>query len=163
MHLYFARKRCKQIASNNLRSVPIRLTLHTDYALRILLHAAAEPCVRLSIADVAEKHGISRNHVMKVVNLLAAKGLLDTARGRGGGFTLARDAAAITVGEVVRLTEPGLQPADCAGCVLRHGCGMIPVLDDAMRAFLDVLDSRTLADAVRETTLPFKRIALATF
>ncbi len=160
MHLYFARKRCKQIASNNLRSVPIRLTLHTDYALRILLHAAAEPGVRLSIADVAEKHGISRNHVMKVVNLLAAKGLLDTARGRGGGFTLARDAAAITVGEVVRLTEPGLQPADCAGCVLRNGCGMIPVLDDAMRAFLDVLDNRTLADAVRETTLPFKRIAL---
>lgn len=116
--------------------------------------------MRLSIADVSEKHGISRNHVMKVVNLLGSNGLLETTRGRGGGFTLARDPASITVGEVVRLTEPTLQPADCASCVLRHGCGMIPVLDDAMRAFLDVLDSRTLADALRQTRLPFKRLAV---
>ncbi len=138
----------------------MRLTLHTDYALRILLHAAAEPGVRLSIADVAEKHGISRNHVMKVVNLLASSGLLDTARGRGGGFTLARDPASITVAEVVRLTEPTLQPADCASCVLRHGCGMIPVLDCALRAFMEVLDRATLADALKETSLPFKRLAV---
>jgi Rrf2 family nitric oxide-sensitive transcriptional repressor len=158
MHLYFGAKRCKLPASNIFGNLAIRLTLHTDYALRILLHAAAEPDIRLSIADVAEKHGISRNHVMKVVNLLGSKGLLDTARGRGGGFTLARDPASITVGEVVRLTEPTLQPADCASCVLRHGCGMIPVLDCALRAFMEVLDSRTLADALKETTLPFKRL-----
>lgn len=115
--------------------------------------------MRLSIADVAEKHGISRNHVMKVVNQLAGSGLLDTARGRGGGFTLARDPATITVGEVVRLAEPSLQPADCASCVLRHGCGLIPVLDCALRAFMVVLDSRTLADALKETSLPFRRLA----
>jgi Rrf2 family nitric oxide-sensitive transcriptional repressor len=158
MHLYSAGKRCKLRASKKSGDCPIRLTLHTDYALRILLHAAAEPGVRLSIADVAAKHAISRNHVMKVVNLLASSGLLDTARGRGGGFTLARDPADITIGQVVRLTEPSLQPADCANCVLRSGCGIIPVLDCALRAFLDVLDRSTLADAVKETRLPFSRI-----
>ena len=65
----------------------------------------------------------------------------------------------ITVGEVVRLTEPSLQPADCASCVLRHGCGLIPVLDCALRAFMEVLDGRTLADALKETSLPFRRLA----
>lgn len=96
---------------------------------------------------------------MKVVNLLGSKGLLETVRGRGGGFRLARDPAGITIGEVVRLTEPSLQPADCGGCVLRHGCGLIPALDCALRAFMEVLDNRTLADAARETSLPFGRLA----
>lgn len=159
MHLYAGAKRCKVSASNKSGTSPIRLTLHTDYALRILLHAAAMPDERLSIADVSAQHGISRNHVMKVVNLLASKGLLMTTRGRGGGFTLARDPASITVGEVVRLTEPSLQPADCASCVLRHGCGLTPVLDCALRAFMEVLDGRTLADALKETSLPFRRLA----
>jgi Rrf2 family nitric oxide-sensitive transcriptional repressor len=113
------------------------------------------PGERLSIADVAAQHSISRNHAMKVVNLLGSTGLLETARGRGGGFTLARDPEQITIGEVVRLTEPSLNPADCASCVLRHGCGLIPVLDCALRAFMEVLDGRTLADAARETSLPF--------
>lgn len=119
------------------------------------------PGARLSIAEVAAQHGISRNHVMKVVNLLGGNGFLETARGRGGGFTLARDPADITIGEVVRLTEPSLQPADCANCTLRHACGLVPVLDCALRAFMEVLDSRTLADAARETSLPFGRIARA--
>jgi Rrf2 family transcriptional regulator, nitric oxide-sensitive transcriptional repressor len=133
--------------------------LHTDYALRILLHAAAMPGERLSIGEVAVQHGISRNHVMKVVNLLGSRGFLETTRGRGGGFALARDPADITIGEVVRLTEPSLQPADCASCTLRHACGLVPALDCAMRAFMQVLDNRTLADAARETSLPFGRHA----
>lgn len=66
----------------------MRLTRHTDYALRILLQAAAEPDRRLSIAVVAEQQGIARNHAMKLVNELANAGLLATIRGRGGGFTL---------------------------------------------------------------------------
>jgi len=136
----------------------IKLTLHTDYALRILLHAAAIPGTRLSISDVAEQHGISRNHVMKVVNQLANVGLLETTRGRGGGFNLARDPGSIRIGEVVRLTEPGLQPADCGTCILNRGCGLIPILDDAMDAFLAVLDAKTLADALAETRVDFTRL-----
>ena len=130
--------------------------MHTDYALRILLHSAARPGERLSIAATAAQHGISRNHVMKVVNVLANAGLLDTARGRGGGFILARDPSSITLGEVVRLTEPDMQPADCGSCILRVGCGLTPLLGAAIQAFLDELDSKTLADALVKTTLPFK-------
>lgn len=127
----------------------MRLTRHTDYALRVLLQAASQPGERLSIAGVAETHRISRNHAMKVVNVLARHGLLATVRGRGGGLMLGRPADEIRLGEVVRLTEPELQAADCASCVLLPGCGLKPVLGTAMAAFLKVLDETTLADVAR--------------
>lgn len=137
----------------------IRLTRHTDYALRILLEAAASPGVRLSIAEVADAHRIPKNNVMKVVNQLANAGLLMTVRGRGGGFTLGRPAETITLGEVVRLTEPHIQPADCAGCALSQGCGMEPMLASAVAAFLAELDSKTLAEAARRSSFQHKRQA----
>lgn len=133
----------------------MRLTRHTDYALRILLQAAAEPERRLSIAGVAETQQIARNHAMKVVNELASAGFLATVRGRGGGFTLARPADAITIGEVVRVTEPDLRPADCGTCAFAVSCGLKPILHDAVRAFLAELDRHTLAAATTGTRLPF--------
>lgn len=133
----------------------MRLTRHTDYALRILLQAALEPERRLSIAAVAEAQGIARNHAMKLVNELATAGLLATVRGRGGGFGLARPAGEITIGEVVRLTEPDLRPANCDDCALAPGCGLTPMLSGAVRAFLAELDRHTLAEAARGTRMPF--------
>lgn len=136
----------------------MRLTAHTDYALRILLHAAItankDAQDLLSIAEVADSHAISRNHAMKVVNLLANAGLLETVRGRGGGFRLGKPAAEIRLGDVVRLTEPGLSPADCGNCLLRAACGLTALLNGAMAAFLAELDRRTLADAAATSHLP---------
>jgi Rrf2 family nitric oxide-sensitive transcriptional repressor len=132
----------------------MRLTRHTDYALRILLQAALAPERRLSIAGVAEHQGIARNHAMKVVNELAGAGLLATVRGRGGGFTLGRPAEEITLGAVVRVTEPDLRPADCDNCVMVGQCGMQAMLNGAMRAFLAELDKHTLAQAAAGTTIP---------
>ncbi|AIT81104.1 Rrf2 family transcriptional regulator [Novosphingobium pentaromativorans] len=136
----------------------MRLTAHTDYALRILLHAALtqaqDPDALLSIAEVAEAHAISRNHAMKVVNALGNAGLLETLRGRGGGFRLGRPADEIRLGDVVRLTEPNLQPADCGSCVMQRHCGLISPLDRAVHAFLAELDKQTLAQAAVESRLP---------
>lgn len=132
----------------------MRLTRHTDYALRILLQAAAQPGERLSIAAVAETQGIARNHAMKLVNELANAGILATARGRGGGFTLGRDAAEITIGEIVRLTEPDMRAANCDECALRVSCGLVSVLSSASRAFIAELDRHTLAEAAARTRLP---------
>ena len=135
----------------------MRLTAHTDYALRILLHAALidrEGGGLMSIAEVAADHGISRNNAMKVVNQLAQAGLLTTVRGRAGGFRLGRAAEDITLGEVVRLTEPCMQLADCAGCILNGHCGLTGMLHQATQAFLKTLDSQTLAMAARTSRLP---------
>ncbi len=136
----------------------MKLTRHTDYALRILLHAAATPGELHSIAAVSSQHQISRNHVMKVVNELSNAGLLETVRGRGGGFRLAIKPSQITLGDVVRLTEPELRPADCANCILQVGCGLTPLLASAVQAFLDELDSKTLADALSGSDLDFSRL-----
>lgn len=116
-----------------------------------MLEAAGFPDTRLSIAEVAAQHGIPKNNVMKVVNQLANAGLLATARGRGGGFALGRPAEEITLGEIVRLTEPDITPADCANCALRSGCGLEPMLGSAVAAFLAELDGKTLAQAARTT------------
>ena len=136
----------------------MRLTAHTDYALRILLHAALtaaeDPQALLSIAEVANAHAISRNHAMKVVNELGNAGLLETVRGRGGGFRLGRPADRIRLGDVVRLTEPNLQPADCGNCIMQRNCGLVSPLDRALHAFLAELDKQTLADAALESRLP---------
>lgn len=104
---------------------------------------------------MAERHQIPRSHAMKVVNGLAKAGLLTTTRGRGGGFMLARPPETISLGEVVRLTEPDLRPADCDSCVFAAGCGLTPILASAVRAFLAELDSKSLAQAAAESRAPF--------
>ncbi len=111
------------------------------------------PDVRLSIADIAGQHGISRNYMMKVINQLAATGLIDTARGCGGGFTLAKKPEDITISQVVRQTELTLQPVDCDNCMLKTGCGLTPVLGEAVEAFLAVLDRKTLAVTLKDSEI----------
>lgn len=125
----------------------MHFTRHTDYALRLLLHLAADPEARGIIAEVAEIHAISRNHLMKVVQELAHGGFIATRRGRGGGIALARPAQDIRIGEVVRFTEPGMALADCASCRIAPACGLSGIFNQARAAMLEVLDSYTLADA----------------
>ena len=128
----------------------MRLTTFTDYALRVLLHAATAPDGRATIAGVARTHAISEHHLVKVVHRLGKAGLLANTRGRGGGLRLARDAATITLGEVVRLTEGETVLADCfaggAPCPLLGRCRLNEALRQADDAFHAVLDRHTLLD-----------------
>lgn len=125
----------------------MRLSRHTDYALRVLIHLAAVPDRLASIAEIASAFGISQNHLMKVVNHLGRGGFVRTVRGRGGGIALARPAEEIIIGAIVRACEPDLNLADCNGCVIARACGLISPLDEAVRAFLAVLDRYSVADA----------------
>ena len=124
----------------------MRLSLQTDYALRVLIHLAAHPDRLASIAEIARSYAISENHLMKVVNLLGRLGFVRTVRGRGGGIGLALPAGEIIIGKVVRQTETGLDLADCGGCVIAPACGLTRVLGEALGAFLGVLDRYSLAD-----------------
>lgn len=128
----------------------MRLTLHTDYALRVLLYLAAHEAQRCSIGEIAQGYGISRNHLMKVVHVLGRGGFIKTVRGRGGGFQLARAPTEINVGMVVRYTETDLQLADCGTCAIKRACGLTGVLGEAMAGFLAVLDRYSLADIARD-------------
>ena len=129
----------------------MRLTLHTDYALRLLMALAAEPDRRHTIADVARRYGISRNHLTKVALTLVQAGFIASLRGRGGGLALARPASDIVLGAVVRATEDSFALVECfepAGnaCVITAACGLRAPLREAVDAFLAVLDRHTLAD-----------------
>lgn len=126
----------------------MRLTRYTDYAMRVLLYLGRDPGQLGGIAEIARAYGISQNHLMKVVSDLVNAGYLESVRGRNGGIRLARPPAEINVGALVRHTEDGFDLVDCGSCLIAPACGLTSVLDEALGAFLAVLDSYTLADVL---------------
>jgi Rrf2 family transcriptional regulator, nitric oxide-sensitive transcriptional repressor len=133
----------------------MQLSFFTDYALRVLIYAAVRPEARCLTTDVATAFGISRHHVVKIVNELQHLGYLATTRGRAGGFTLAMAPERISIGEVVRRTEGTLTLVECFDretntCPLAPACGLKGVLGQAFDAFLAVLDRSSLADLIAE-------------
>jgi Rrf2 family nitric oxide-sensitive transcriptional repressor len=127
----------------------MQLTQHTDFGLRLLIVLARRGGRPIALPAFAAEQRLSYNHVMKVAQTLVRAGFLVSHRGRSGGVSLARQAEAITIGQVVRVLEPGTRLADCARCQLRSDCSTSNVLADALAAFLDVLDRTSLADAAR--------------
>lgn len=132
----------------------MRLTTYTDYALRTLMYLAANRGQLVTIQDIADVHGIAKNHLTKVVHQLGLLGIVETVRGRNGGLQLGREPAQINIGAVVRLTEPDFFMAECFdkdrnACVLTPSCGLKGVLRSATAAYLDVLDSVTLENLVK--------------
>lgn len=124
----------------------MRLTRYTDYAMRVLMYLGVQPDKVCSIAEIARAYGISHNHLTKVAHDLGRAGYVEGVRGRTGGIRLARAADRINVGAVVRQTEHGFDLADCGSCIIAPACGLTGVLDEALAAFLAVLDRYTLAD-----------------
>jgi Rrf2 family transcriptional regulator, nitric oxide-sensitive transcriptional repressor len=131
----------------------MRLTFHTDYALRLLMLLALEPEGLHTIEATARRYGISRNHLMKVAQTLVKAGIIDGQRGRGGGLRLARPAGEINLGMVVRATEDSFALVECFdgvrnNCVITPACGLRGPLEEALDAFLAVLDGYSLHDLV---------------
>jgi Rrf2 family nitric oxide-sensitive transcriptional repressor len=130
----------------------MRLTVFTDYALRVLLVLATRTEDLVTIADVSAAFAISDAHLMKVAHVLGKTGWVDTVRGRNGGMRLAVAPRTLKLGEVVRRLEPDFALVECFGadnrCVLTDGCGLQQALALAMKAFFDELDRYTLADLV---------------
>lgn len=124
----------------------MKLTLFTDYSIRMLLYLGTRPDRLCSIAEVARAYGVSQNHLMKVANQLARAGYVESVRGRFGGIRLGRAPETINIGAVVRETEEGFDLVDCGACAINGACGLTGVLNEAICAFLAVLDRSTLAD-----------------
>ncbi|MFY9837100.1 MAG: Rrf2 family transcriptional regulator [Xanthobacteraceae bacterium] len=131
----------------------MRLTLYTDYALRVLIQVGLNGGKLTTINDIAQSFGISKPHLMKVVNDLGQKGYLNTVRGRNGGVRLMCEPPHINIGQVVRDTEETLDVIGCLGrrgyCPIQRVCVLRGALSDATGAFLAVLDTYTLADLIK--------------
>ncbi|GAB5430402.1 MAG: Rrf2 family transcriptional regulator [Devosia indica] len=129
----------------------MRLTQFSDYAWRLLMHVADQDGQRTTIAEAAKANDISRSHLMKVAQRLAQEGFLKPARGRKGGLMLGKPPEAITLGDVLRVTEPGFALVGCmAGewCLFADRCQVPSALDRALEAFIEVADQQTLANAL---------------
>ena len=131
----------------------MRLTKHSDYALRVLLYAATHAEALVSTDEIATSFGISANHLVKIINNLGKQGFLEVKRGRSGGLRLAREPEEIVIGEVIRLTEPDFHMVECFDgesntCPISAACGLIGPLKEATEAFLGALDGYTLADVI---------------
>ena len=132
--------------------ITVKLTLYTDYSLRVLMYLGMRDEEKIQIDEIAGYYNISRNHLTKVVHHLAKLGYIKTVRGRGGGIMLNYRPEAVNIGEVVRQTEDNLHMAECFSegneCVLTPVCGLRFVLNDALKAYLEVLDKYTLQDII---------------
>lgn len=128
----------------------MRLTLWTDYALRTLIYVGAKGDRLSTIMEIAQSFGISKTHLMKVVNKLGQQGHIETVRGKGGGIKLGRPPEEITVGRIVRETEEDLAVMGCLAetgfCRIEECCVLRRALREATQDFLTRLDGYTLAD-----------------
>ena len=128
----------------------MRLTHFSDYALRLMMYAAARKDELITIEETARLYGLSRAHLMKVANQLTRAGFLKATRGRGGGLLLARKPDKIRLGDIVRSTEPDFALVECFAsgnqCLITPRCRLRGVLQEAIGAFMRTLDRHTLAD-----------------
>lgn len=134
----------------------MRLTDYTDYALRVMLFLAVRRDGLSTIQDISDAYGISKNHLMKVVQQLGEQGWIDTIRGRHGGLRLNDRSLRLTIGEVVRATETDFALVGCfereggegRPCVIEPQCRLRHIFEAARGAFLAELDRHTLAELV---------------
>ncbi|MCE9651229.1 MAG: Rrf2 family transcriptional regulator [Parvibaculum sp.] len=140
----------------------MRLTLYTDYSLRLLTYVALKGDRLTTIQEIAEAYDISHNHLMKVVTELGRAGIIETVRGRGGGLRLARKPEEINIGALARRMEDDGQHVECFQaatntCRITPSCKLKHKLREALEAYYAVLDGTTLADLV-EKPQPLRRL-----
>ncbi|MCC6393476.1 MAG: Rrf2 family transcriptional regulator [Bryobacterales bacterium] len=136
----------------------MKLTAYTDYSLRVLMYLGLRGERLTTISELSETYGLSANHLMKIIHNLGKLGYIETVRGRGGGMKLAGIPEEINLGQVVRQMEPDFAVTECfdpkhpSECVIMPACRLQLILGKAVEAFLDVLDSHTLADLLQSRT-----------
>jgi Rrf2 family nitric oxide-sensitive transcriptional repressor len=133
----------------------MQLTQFTDYGLRSLMYLAAQPDRLCSVREIAEHYGISRNHLVKVVHRLAQLGFVTSSKGKGGGIRLACEPQALRLGDLVLALEPNMHLVECFNrdtntCTVVNTCVLKHFLADANKAFVKMLNERTLKDTILE-------------
>jgi Rrf2 family nitric oxide-sensitive transcriptional repressor len=127
----------------------VHLTQFSDYSLRVAIYLACHPGRVVSVGEISRAFGVSRHHLVKVVQILTDLGVVEAQRGRGGGMRLAKDPSEINVGWLTRRTEPNFDLVECFDpstntCPIAPACGLKSALYRAQQAFLEVLDGYSI-------------------
>lgn len=133
----------------------MQLSLHADYALRVLIYLGAHPGRKVTTRAISDAYGISKNHLVRVVQTLAHHGYVSVTPGRTGGVALAQPAQSIRLGEVVRHAEPQMRLVECFdpetnSCPIAPACRLKATLRSGLESFLARLNEDTLADLLAE-------------
>ena len=131
----------------------MQLSLHADYSLRTLIYLATYPERIVRTQEISEGYGISRHHLVRVVQTLAKHEYVKIHAGRSGGLSLNREPGLIRLGEVVRIAEPNMRLLECFDCetntcTIVRACALKGMFGEALEAFITSLNRYTLADAL---------------
>ena len=127
------------------------------YALRVMLDLASQPMEEyISLKAISERQEVSMKYLEAIVSNLSKAGILESLRGKSGGYRLNKPAASYTVGDVLRAAEGELSAVNCleeskGGCNRAGECLTLPLwqkLDQIVGAYLD---SVTLEDLLKNT------------
>lgn len=127
------------------------------YALRIMVDLARHQGEgHLALNEVARRQEISEKYLESIIRLLVKAGMLESLRGKGGGYRLSRLPGEYTVGELLRLTEESLAPVACLEpgsevCPRRDHCATLPVWQGLEKVIGEYLDGITLEQLANQT------------
>lgn len=130
------------------------VTTKGRYAMRLMVYIASFPDRKVALREVAENEVISLKYLEQLAHDMVTAELLKSVRGHGGGYLLARDAADIKAGDVIRAAEGSTVPVACAAleeggeCPREQTCTTISFWTGLDRVIEDYVDQVTLADLV---------------
>ncbi|MCO4320053.1 RrF2 family transcriptional regulator [Aliidiomarina quisquiliarum] len=139
----------------------MQLKKYTDYGLRVLMYLACQPAQAMtSVRVICEVFNISANHVNKVVHHLAKLELIETRRGKHGGFMLAKPVEAISLEFVVRQLEGDEEWIEChsPACVALPACTLNSIIGEGKALFYRYLSNFSLADLVTNNKAELQQI-----
>jgi len=129
----------------------VQLSLHADYALRVLIYLGTRQGEVVATRQISDAYGISKHHLVRVVQTLGEHGYVELLPGRSGGVRLLREPESIRLGDVIRKAEPDLKLVECFDaatntCPIILQCGLKGYLRQALDAFIASLNDHTLAE-----------------
>lgn len=140
------------------------LTFHTEFAFRILIYLQLYPDRIIPTREIAEKYGISINHLNKVSQKLSGLGYVSSTRGKGGGIQFKHSTMEIRLGDLIRKIEPPVEIAQCMGgggldiCAISSVCGLRSIFAEAQKAFWHHLNQYTVANLNEKNAVQLKEI-----
>ncbi len=131
----------------------MQLSLHADYSLRTLIYLGTHPERIVRTQEISEAYGISKHHLVRIVQTLAKHDYVRIHAGRSGGLSLNREAGLIRLGEVVRVAEPNMLLVECFDreantCKIAPACNLKGMFKEALDAFITSLNRYTLGDVL---------------
>lgn len=132
----------------------MKISTKGRYALRMMIDLAMyEGEGFVSLKDIAKRQEISKKYLEQIVALLNKPDILKTNRGYQGGYRLAKRPQDYTVGDILRITEGGLEPVSCLEqnpieCERCDTCITLPIWQGLSKVISEYLDGITLQDII---------------